>query len=100
MARNTFKNFQSALKYMYKGRFGFAAQMPTIVDHDFDNDTALTWSDAADVTSIPVLAVDTDNRVHIDREVYPGARIPLTFALNANGGLATQTFFIADRNMV
>jgi hypothetical protein len=98
MARQTIKNFQTAVRYPFAKRFGFGGgEIDQNVDHDFDNDKELTWSDAADLVSTPGLKVNADNRVELDRGVNLGPRMPVTFTLNANASLATQSFFIADR---
>lgn len=98
MARNTYKTFQGAVRYMFANRFGVVLGPQT--DHDFDNDKALTWSDAADTTSISAMAVDTDGVLRLNRGCFLGSRDINTFYLNANAGLATQTFFIADKAML
>jgi hypothetical protein len=97
MARSTFKNFAAAARSMYATRFGFTEAQG--MDHDYDNAKQLTWSDAGDTTSIGAIVVDSNNRIHTDHQVQLGARQPMTFYINANGGLATQSFFIADRAM-
>ncbi len=94
MARNTFKNWTNAIKFLYSNRFDLG--IPS-ADNDFDNDKPLSFSDANDTFSIPGLKADLDNRIAIDQETYLGGREPLQFYINANGGLATQTFYIANR---
>lgn len=98
MARSTFKNFQSAVRSMYAQRFAFSEAQG--YDHDYDNAKSLTWSDAADTTSIGALVVDANSRIHLDHQVMLGVRQPMTFNLKANASLGTQAFFIADRAMV
>lgn len=100
MGRLTTKDIGAAIRYLFQTRYPGLPASPNGSDHDFTNNIPLTWSDAADVTSIHGLLVDPDSRVRLDRETHLGARIPLQFSLLATGGLATETFFIAPRAMV
>lgn len=107
MARNTTKNFQSAVRYMFAQRYGFTNEIGFVnttanpgssnVDHDFDNNKSLDWSNAADTTSISAMVVDSDNVIRVGRGCTSNPRGVQTFYLAANAGLATQCFFIADR---
>lgn len=97
MARSTMKNWMASIRSHYRTRHGMAA-IPA--DPDFDNDNAFTWSDSGDTTSIEGIRVDTDGRVRVDRQTLLGAVLPVTFKLDANGGLATQPFFTAPFPMV
>jgi hypothetical protein len=100
MSRNTNKNINAATRAPFAKRFSVLNANPAAVDHDFDNAYPLTWSDSADLTSIEGIQVDSDGRIRIDQAARLGARELMQFNLSANGSLATQAFFIADRAMV
>lgn len=68
--------------------------------HDFNNNNPITFASADDSTSIHALSCDTDNLLRLDRGAQMGAREPMTFSLNAAGGMSTQVLFIANRAMV
>lgn len=93
MARSGFRNYGSALSYYFMNRFGLG--LPNTVDHDLDNNKALTFSDASDTTSIAAIMADTDGRIQLDSAALLGAKIPITFTLAANASLATQSIFTA-----
>jgi hypothetical protein len=97
MARQTLKVYDAAWKYPYGQRFPGGLPSPTPYDHDFANNLPLTWSDAADVTSIHGLSLDADNVFRMDRSCLIGAREIIPFYLATAGALATQTFFTATR---
>lgn len=94
---------------MFSQRFGLNTEVgntnppinpyQTNVDHDFDNNKPLTWSDAGDLNSIEALRIDADGRVQFDQCVFNGNDNSQTFYLNANAALATQAFFTADKVM-
>lgn len=98
MARQTDKSFQAATRYMFANRFGLTPGFEN--DHDFDNNKALTWADSTDTISVPVIALDSDSVLTLDHGRSKGARGVAQFTMNANSGLATQTFFVADRAMI
>ena len=113
MARSTTKDLKAAVRYMFSQRFGLTNEIgypggitpnasisPSNVDHCFDNNKSLAWSDAADTTNVPVLSCDINNRIHLDRQATYGAREQAQYYVNANASLATQTFHIADRAQV
>ena len=110
MARSTTRNFQAALRYYFANNFGFIQEIGNVspsahpnssnVYHDLDNDKALSWADSTDTFSIPALSVDANGVILVDKSAEKGCRGSEVFYLQANGGLATQTFFIADRTML
>ena len=92
--RTTYRTFQGALRYMFQNRFGVTYNNE---DHDYDNGKQLCWSDAADVTSVGVLSLDSDSVVDVDHERKKGARQQINFQANLNALAVTTAFFIADR---
>lgn len=99
MARYTTKSFQTALRYMFANRYGLGLDVAQNIDHDYDNNKSLAWSNAADTASIHAFKVDGDNLVQSARAVRKGERVPVSFYMTANAGLATQPFYVADRVM-
>ncbi len=97
MARNNQTIFQSALRYMFANRAGLPFDNQAY--HDYDNNKALTWSNAADTASVNALMVDSDNVIAVDHERKKGCRQQQSFQMNLNAGIANTTFFIADRPM-
>lgn len=99
MARNTYKNYNAALRAPHANRFGgFGADLAASCDHDYDNNYPLTYSNAADTASVEAVRVGTDDRVMIGgtpiaQPVWPMA----IYTMAANGALADQPFFIANQ---
>lgn len=100
MARSTFKNLLAAARAPFANRFGPLGSNVGLVDKDYDNNFAMTWSDSGDLNSLEALRVDLDGRVQLDSNAQLGAREQMVFSIVANATLGTQTFFIADRAMV
>lgn len=90
-------NFQQAVRY-YFSRWYDKTSLANVA-HDINNATPLTWSDSTDTTSISAFEVDADSRVHLDSQAQLGMRQNARFYFNAAGGLVTQAFFVANRNM-
>jgi hypothetical protein len=97
MSRLTNKNIGSFVRYFVQKRFGLG---PIDTDHDIDNDTPFTWSNAADTLSRDGIKLDTDDVFRIDRGAMLGARQTQDFYFPTAGTLVTQTFFIATRPML
>ena len=96
--RTIFSNLEAALGYYFNPNP--VPDAARSVYHDIRNNVGFTFSSADGSTSVSALAVDTDNRIHVDRGNLLGARGSASFYLKANASLATQTMFIADRPMV
>jgi hypothetical protein len=99
MAARFVTSWQQRIKALYTGVTPYGGNLST-TNKDFGNNVGLSWSNAANDTSIEGIRVDTDGLI-----VQAGsAEIPIPqsmdFYLVANGSLANQTFFIADRAMV
>jgi len=95
MGRSTFSNYTSILDwYWNRARPGIEPL------HDIVNNVSLSSADPTDTTSVHMVSVDTDSRVRLDKAAQLGAREVIQFVLKANGSLATESFFIADRAMV
>lgn len=97
MARPGPFNLTAAWRYYFQRNYGNPITPPL---HDIDNNTALTWSDSGDTTSIHGMNVDTDSLVRVNRQAFIGGKDSQQFYMNANAGLASQVFFIANRSMV
>ncbi len=96
--RGTLKNFVSATRYPFMKRFGLLnGENPNMVDHDMDNNSYLSFSTSDGTASIEAMRVDASNRLRVGTSVYRSSPLPVRFVMAANGGLATQAFFIADQ---
>lgn len=98
MAARFVQTWQQAIKALYAGNIPYGGN-PTTTNKDFGNNVGLSFSNAANDTSIEGLRVDTDGNVIIGGRVEVQATKAMTFYMVANGSLASQTFFIADRAM-
>ena len=94
--RGNLKNFFAASRYPFAKRLGLLPN-PEIIDHDMDNNSYLSWSDAAGTSSIEGMRVDASDRTRIGRSVYRDAPKIVKFVMNANADIATQCVFIADQ---
>lgn len=99
MARATLgASIQGWLRYYFKGNL--AINGVATAYHDIDNNTPLSFSNAANTTSLHAVSFDVNDVMRMDRQAFLGARQQRNFYFPTAGGLVTQTFFIANRAMV
>lgn len=90
------KELTAAIRAPFMKRHGLALDV-TGIDNDFDNDYGIEWADPTDSFSVEGIRVDADGNPRIGREAVNPQRKTVTFALQANGSLGTQAFFVCDR---
>ena len=89
-------NFVEATRAPFQTQLGlFPAGK--IVGKDFDNNYQMSWSSVSGASSIDGLRVDSNDYLRLGRSRVLDAPKIIRWAMNANGSLADQCFFIADQ---
>lgn len=90
------KNLHEATRYPYFKQTGILTNTDSI-GHDMDNNSYLSWSNAAGDGAIEGMRVDASNRLRVGNAVVRSTPKPITWRMNANGSIGDQCMFIADQ---